>query len=87
METVYPPHIIGKADTDIISPLSRFVLSKSLPTFNGLFFILYTLKYIFKQRWLLVLINNEETAILNMQPETTGDYHVTFLVRHLADID
>ena len=42
-------------------------------------------EHIFKQRWFLVKINHEETVILNIQPETTGDYHITFLARHPAD--
>ena len=42
-------------------------------------------EHIFKQRWFLVKINHEETVILNIQPETTGDYHIIFLARHPAD--
>ena len=30
-------------------------------------------------------INHEETSILKMQPENTGDYHVIFLARHPVD--
>ena len=40
---------------------------------------------IFKQRWFLVQLNHVEKTILNMQPEPTGDYHVTFLAMHPDD--
>ena len=30
-------------------------------------------------------VNHVETTILNMHPDTTGDYHVTFLVQHPND--
>ena len=30
-------------------------------------------------------IDHEDTTILNMQPETTGDYHVAFLAQHPVD--
>ena len=30
-------------------------------------------------------INHEETTLLKMEPETIGDYHVTFLARHPND--
>ena len=33
----------------------------------------------FKQRWLLVQINHDDTPTLKIEPATTGDYHVTIL--------
>ena len=50
-----------------------------------MFFIRYTPEDTFKQRWFLVQINYDETALLKMTSETTGDYHVNFLARHLDD--
>ena len=80
-----PPSIDQFPDTDILSPLSPLVLFNSLPNSNSLFFIRYTPEDTFKQRWFLVQINYEETALLKMNPETTGDYHVNFLARHPDD--
>ena len=57
-------------------------LYKSLLTSDGLFFIQYAPRDIFKSCWYLVKINNDETKIWNMEARTTDDYHVTFLSRH-----
>ena len=62
------------------STLSSFVLSKTLPTPDGLFFIRK-----FQTTMVLVQINYEKTAILNIQPETIDYYHVTFFARQPAD--
>ena len=78
-ETISPSPLIEKSDTEIFSLPYPFVLSRSLPISNGLFFIRHTPEYTFKQQLFLVKVNYEETAILNMQPITKGDYHVTFL--------
>ena len=64
------------------SPLAPSTLHKSISNSNGLFFIQYTVEDTFKSRWFLVQINHSETLQLQMNPETTGDYHVTFLSRH-----
>ena len=80
-----PPLINKFPDTDIISSLSPLVLFNSLSNSNCLFFIRYTPEDTFKQRWFLVQINYDETSLLNMTPETTDDYHVNFLARHLDD--
>jgi len=85
VDTISSSPLIEKSDTDIHSPPFPFVISKSLSISNGLFFIRYVREDTFKQRWLLVKIIHEETTILNMQPETTSDYHVTFLERHPTD--
>ena len=84
-KTISPSPLIEKSDTDIISPPSPIVLSKSLLISDGLFFIRCTPKDTFKQRWFLVKMNHEERATLKMQPEATSDYQVTFLARHPAD--
>ena len=78
-KTISPSPLIEKSDTEIFSLPYPFVLSRSLPISNGLFFIRHTPEYTFKQQLFLVKVNYEETAILNMQPITKGDYHVTFL--------
>ena len=83
--TIPPSPVIDTSDTTILSPPSPLVLSKSLSTSDGLFFIRYTPEDTFKQRWFLVQVNHVETSILNMDPATTGDYHVTFLARHPDD--
>ena len=67
---------------EILYPPSLLVLSKSLSTSDGLIFIRYTLEDTFKQRWFLVQIDHVESTILNMQPDTTCDYHVAILERH-----
>ena len=46
------------------------------------YFSFATPQKIFKQRWFLVQIEYDETTLLKMKPETTGDYHVNFLARH-----
>ena len=84
-KTILPSLLIDASNTDILSPPSPLVLSKSLSTYHGLFFIRYTPEDTFKQRWFLVQVNHVEKVILNMHPDTTGDYHVTFLARHPAD--
>ena len=33
----------------------------------------------------MVKIDNDETKELDMEPQTTGDYHVTFLSSHSSD--
>ena len=38
-----------------------------------------------KPRWFLVQVNYDEIDILKMNSFRTGDYHVTFLSRHLDD--
>ena len=80
-----PPSIDQFPDTDILTPLSPLVLFNSLSNSNGLFFIRYPSEDTFKQRWFLVQINYDETALLKITPETTGDYHVNFLSRHPDD--
>ena len=79
IETNCPSPLIGKCDTSIISPPSPIALFKLLSISDGLFFIRYTLEETFKQRWFLVQINHVETVILNVQPESAGDYHVILL--------
>ena len=49
-----PSPLIEKSDLDILSLPSPLVLSKSLSTSDGLFFIHYTPEDAFKQRWFLV---------------------------------
>ena len=49
-ESIYPSPLIEKSDTDILSPSFPFVLSKSLSTSDGLFFIHYNLEDTFKER-------------------------------------
>ena len=83
--TIPPSLVIDTVDTNILSPPSPLLLSKYLSTSDGLFFIRYIPKYTFKQRWFLVQINHVETSILNINPATTGDFHVTFLTRHTDD--
>ena len=75
--------LIEKSDLDILSPPSPLVLSKSLSTSDDLFLTRYNPEDTFKQRWFHVQVNHVETTVLNMHPDTTGDYHVTFLTRHL----
>ena len=74
---------------DIVSshdyPLTPSTLHKALSNYNGLFFIQYTPEDTFKSRWFLVQINHFETLQLQLDSETTGDYHVTFLSRHPSD--
>ena len=48
--TIPPSPVIDTSDTNIISPTSPLVLSKSLSTSDGLFFIRYTPEDTFKQR-------------------------------------
>ena len=74
-----------KSDTSIPFSTLPNSLSKLLSTSDGLFFIRYTPENNFKQRWFLVQFNHVETTILNIQPETTCDYHVTLLARHPDD--
>ena len=83
--TIPPSPLIENSDLDILYPPSPLVLSKSLSTSDGLFFIRYTPEDTFKQRWFLVQVNHVETTILNMYPENIGDYHVTFLARNPDD--
>ena len=73
--------IVGSHD----SHLTPYTLHKALSNYNGLFFIQYTPEDKFKSRWFLVQINHSETLHLQMESETTGDYHVTFLSRHPSD--
>ena len=80
-----PSPLIEKSDTSILSPLTPIVISKSLSTSDGFFFIRCTSEDTFKQRWFLVQVNHVETVILNIHRDTTGDYHVTFLARHSDD--
>ena len=80
--TIPPSPAIDTSDTNILSPHSPLVLSKSLSTSDELLFIRYTPEDTFKQRWFLVQVNHVETSILNMDPATTGDYHVILLARH-----
>ena len=72
-----PSPLIEKSNLDIFSPPSPLVLSKSLSTSNGLFFIHYTPEDTFKQRWFIVQVKPVDTTISNMLPDTTGHYHVT----------
>ena len=65
--TIPPSPFVDTSDTDIISPPSPLVLSKSLSTSDGLFFIRYTPESTFKQQWFLIQVNHVETSILNMQ--------------------
>ena len=83
--TPYAPPLIEQTDTDILPPLSPLLLFQSLSNSHGLFFIHYTPEDTFKQRWFLVQINHEEATLLKMEPKTTSNYHVTFLVRHPND--
>ena len=80
--TIPPSPLIDKTDTDILSTPSPLVLSKYLSTSDGLFFIRYTPEDIFRQRWFPVQVNHVEIIILKMNPDTTCDYHVTFLATH-----
>ena len=83
--TIPPSPLIEKSDLNSLSPPSPLVLSKSLSTSDGLFFILYTPGDTLKQRWFHVQVNHAETTILNIHPDTIGDYRVTFLARHPDD--
>ena len=77
--------LVDKSGTDILSPPSPIVLSKSLSTSDGLFLIHYTSEDTFKQRWFLVQVNHVETTILNIHPDTTCDYYVKFLAKYPDD--
>ena len=80
-----PPLLEQLPDTDIPSPLSPLVVYNSLSNSNSLFFIRYTPEDTFKQQWFLVQIDYDESTILKMKAESTGDYHVNFLARHPDD--
>ena len=67
------------------SPPSPLVLSKSLSTSDDLFITRYYPEDTFKQRWFPVQVNHVETTILNMHPDTTGNYHVKFLAKYPDD--
>ena len=79
------PPLIEQFPTGILSPLSPLDLFNSWSNSNGLFFIRYTSEDTFKQRWFLVQINYDKTALLKINPETTSDYHLIFLARHPDD--
>ena len=49
------------------------------------FFIQYNPEDTLKPCWFLVKITINEYCKLDMEPPTTGDYHVTFLSRHLSN--
>ena len=57
----------------------------SLDKTDYLFFIHHLPADTVKLRWFLVQVNHIETAILKMNPSTTGGYHVIFLSRHPDD--
>ena len=59
-----------------------YILSSPFSTSNGLFFIRYTPEDTFKQRWFPVQINYDETTLVKMKLESTGDYHVNFLKKY-----
>ena len=82
----YPPlPLLENVDDDDCFPLTPTALHKSLLSSDGLFFIQYTPEDTLKPRWFLVQINMEGTCKLDMEPQTTRDYHVTFLSRHPSD--
>ena len=60
-------------------------MHESLENTDCFFFIHYLPEDTVKPRWFRVQVNHIETAILKMNPSTTGDYHVTFLSRHPDD--
>ena len=77
--------LLSKADDVDRSTPTPATLHKSLLHSDGLFFIQYTPEDTLKQSWFLVQINMDETCKLDMEPPTTGDYHVTFLSCHPSD--
>ena len=80
-----PEPLIECVDTDDCYSPTPAALSHSLLNSDGPFFIRYTPEGTLKSRWFLVQINHEENQFLNMNPQKTGGYHVTFLFRHTSD--
>ena len=78
------PLLDASTDIDNSPPLSSS-LHRIILRSDGLILIQYTPEDTLKSRWFLVQINHDEILALQMKPETTGDYLVNFLSRHLCD--
>ena len=78
------PLLDDSTDIDSSPPLPSS-LHRIILRSDGLILIQYTPEDTLKSRWFLVQINHDEILALQMKPETTGDYLVNFLSRHLCD--
>ena len=67
------------------SPYWPKYLFDLLITENTFFFIQFVLKYTIWLRWLLVRIELDLAYLLNLHPEKTRYYLVTFLAHHPSD--
>ena len=91
--TCSPTSLVEAINDTFSSPPSPLILHAFLDKTDCLCFIYSFPANSVKSRWFLVQVNHIETAILKMNPPTTGDCHVTFLFRHpddnhlCADID
>ena len=76
LETVY--HFVSPSPC----PLT---LHNSLTNSDCLFFIRYIPENTLKLCWFLFQINHDKNALLDLDSKNPGDYHVTFISRHLDD--
>lgn len=82
-ETISPKPLIEANDYFLLpSPLT---LHRSIFNSHCLFFVRYIPENTFKPCWFLAKINHAETALLNLDSQYIGDYHITFISRYTDD--
>ena len=84
---MFPKLLLASDDYSLTFPPSPLTLYNSFTDSDCLFFIQYLPESTIKSCWFLVQINHIETAFLNMDSKSTGNYHITFISRNPNDSD